>query len=117
MTSNAPNPHATAHKVAHNITTLANIVLVGWLFCSIYALSGSTYEEFSAWMANPVNIVAAILFVIVTLRHFSLELQVVMEDYISCVWFRHLKIHGMNIVFLILGIATIVSILKIAFTG
>ena len=68
-------------------------------------------------MANPISIVVSILFVISTLKHFALELQVVYEDYISCKCLRMIKVVGMKLFFLVLGIATIVSILKLAFTG
>lgn len=107
--------HGTEHKILHNITTLANIPLFGWVMYTIYSLKNAAYEEFTTWMAHPFSIVATILFVIVVLKHFALELQVVYEDYISCKCFRMIKVVGMKIVFFILGTATIVSILKIAF--
>lgn len=106
--------HGTGHKIAHSITTLTNIPLVAWVMYSAFSLRNATYEEFTAWMAHPVSIVIAILFVISTLKHFALELQVVYEDYISCKCLRMIKVVGMKIFFLALGIATIVSILKIA---
>ena len=107
--------HGTGHKIAHNITTVTNIPLVVWVMYSIYSLRDSSYEEFTAWMAHPISLLVAILFVISTLKHFALELQVVYEDYISCSCLRRFKIISMKLLFLVLGIATIVSILKIAF--
>ena len=107
--------HGAEHKLLHDITTLMNIPLVGWIIYSIYSLRNATYEEFMMWMAHPVSIIALILFVIVALKHFALELQVVYEDYISCKCLRMIKVVGMKIFFLALGITTIVSILKIAF--
>ncbi|HPD82911.1 MAG: succinate dehydrogenase, hydrophobic membrane anchor protein [Alphaproteobacteria bacterium] len=107
--------HGTGHKIAHNITTLTNIPLVAWVIYSVCSLRDATYEEFTTYMSHPVSIVVAILFVVSTLKHFALELQVVYEDYISCKCLRMMKIIGMKILFLVLGLATIVSILKIAF--
>lgn len=107
--------HGTGHKIAHNITTVTNIPLVAWVMYTIYSLREASYEEFTVWMAHPISVLVAILFVISTLKHFALELQVVYEDYISCSCLRRLKIIGMKLSFLVLGIATIVSILKIAF--
>lgn len=109
--------HGAEHKLAHNITTLTNIPLVAWVMYSIYSLRNATYEEFVSWMSHPVSVVVAILFVILTLKHFALELQVVYEDYISCKCLRMMKIIGMKLFFFVLGIATIVSIFKIAFTA
>ena len=104
----------THHKIMHNITTLTNIPLVAWVMYSIFSLRDASYEEFTSWMAHPVSIVAAILFVISTLKHFALELQVVYEDYISCQCLRRFKVISMKLLFLVLGIAAIISILKIA---
>lgn len=108
--------HGTGHKIAHNITTVTNIPLVAWVMYSIFSLRYASYEEFTAWMSHPVSILVAVLFVVSTLKHFALELQVVYEDYISCVCLRRLKITGMKLLFLIVGIAAIISILKLAFT-
>ena len=108
--------HGTGHKIAHNITTLVNIPLIAWVMYSIYSLRNATYEEFTTYMSHPISIVVAILFVISTLKHFALELQVVYEDYISCKWLRMIKVIGMKLFFMVIGIAAIVSILKIAFS-
>ena len=106
--------HGAMHKLLHDITTLMNIPLVAWVIYSIVSLRNASYDEFMTWMSNPISIVVAILFVIVTLKHFALELQVVMEDYIANTSLRMFKIIGMKIFFLAIGIATIISILKVA---
>jgi succinate dehydrogenase / fumarate reductase membrane anchor subunit len=110
-----PAHHGTEHKLLHNITTLLNIPLVAWVMYSVYSLRNANYEQFTAWMAHPFSIVVFILFVVVALKHFALELQVVYEDYVSNRAFRMIKVVGMKIFFVALGITTIVSILKIAF--
>lgn len=105
--------HATQHKITHKYTTLANIPLVAWLLCTIISVIGADYEAFIAWFTHPVNIVMGILFTASVLKHFALELQVVFEDYISCLWFRNMKINAMKLVFSVLGLITILSIIKI----
>ncbi len=109
--------HGATHKLLHDITTLLNIPLVAWMIYTIYSLRAASYEEFVAWMSNPISIVVSILFVIVTLKHFALELQVVYEDYISCKSLRLIKIIGMKLFFFTLGVTAIISILKVAFTA
>ena len=106
--------HGAMHKLAHDITTLLNIPLVAWVMYSIFSLRNASYGEFVAWMSNPISIVMAILFVVVTLKHFALELQVVMEDYIASKGLRMVKIVGMKLFFFALGVTTIISILKVA---
>jgi succinate dehydrogenase / fumarate reductase membrane anchor subunit len=108
--------HGTMHKLVHNITTLTNIPLVLWILYSVVSLRDADYAEFTVWMSQPISILVAILFVFSTLKHFALELQVVFEDYISCKCFRMIKVVGMKLFFIALGVATIVSILKLAFS-
>ena len=108
--------HGTEHKLCHNVTTLVNIPLVAWVMYTVFSLRAATYEEFTIWMSHPVSIIVTILFVVSILKHFALELQVVYEDYISGKCLRMIKVVGMKLFFFVLGTATIISILKIAFT-
>ncbi len=75
--------NCTDHKTAHNLTTLVNIPLVIWLIVTVFTVGKGPYTDLIAWMSHPVNIIAGILFVVVTLKHFVLELEVVFEDYIA----------------------------------
>ena len=109
--------HGTHHLIAHDITTITNIPLVLWIIYSIFSLRDANYEQVIEWMAHPFSVIAATLFVISTFYHFVLELQVVYEDYISCKCLRIIKVIGMKLLFFILSLATIFSILKIAFTA
>lgn len=107
------NHDGTGHKIAHNITTIANIPLVIWLIYSVFTLRSANYEDFANYMASPVNIVLAVLFVYVTLKHFVLEIEVVFEDYVSNISMRHFYIMSLKIFSFILGLTTIISILKL----
>ncbi len=106
------NKKGTGHKVAHNFTTILNIPLVAWLVYSIFSLRGSDYETLTKWITQPCNTVVSILFVIITLLHFTLEIEVVFEDYISNEKRRHFLINLLKGFFMILGVATIISILR-----
>lgn len=106
--------NGTHHHFMHGVTTLLNIPLLLWVIYSIYSLKTASYAEFTAYFAAPLNAIAGILFVMVVLYHLAHELQVVYEDYISCKFLRTLKIVGLKIFFFVLGLASILSILKIA---
>jgi len=108
--------HGNSHWMAQRITAIANIPLILWAVYSVFNLQSATYLEFTAWLASPVNAVLAILFVLNTFYHAKLGNQVIVEDYISCVWFRNVKLIGQKLFFIALGVATIFAILKIAFT-
>ena len=107
------NHEATGHKIAHNITTICNIPLALWFMYAIFTLSNAPYLEFKSFFTQPVNMVAAVLFVFCTLKHFALEIEVVFEDYISNVSVRHFIILAMKLLFLVLGLAAALSILKL----
>lgn len=106
------NHKGTGHKVAHNFTTLLNIPLVAWLIYSIFSLRGADYAALTNWITQPCNMIVSILFVVITLLHFTLELEVVFEDYISDLKRRHFVIGLLKAFFAVLGVATIISILK-----
>lgn len=104
------------HWMAQRITAIANIPLVLWVVYSVFNLQGVSYLEFTEWLSSPLNAILAILFVLNSFYHAKLGNQVIIEDYISCVCFRNFKLIGQKLFFVALGVATIFSILKIAFT-
>ncbi|NCO02649.1 MAG: succinate dehydrogenase, hydrophobic membrane anchor protein [Alphaproteobacteria bacterium] len=109
--------HGTHHMIAHNITTLTNIPLVLWVMYSVITLRGASYDDFMAWVANPISVVLIILFVISVFKHFALELQVVFEDYVSCKVARIIIVVGMKLFFFVLGLSTILATLKVALSS
>lgn len=108
--------HGNSHWMAQRITAIANIPLVLWAVYAVFTLQGATYLEFTGWLAAPLNSILAILFVINVTYHAKLGNQVVVEDYISCVWFRNVKLIAQKLFFIAMAVATIFSVLKIAFT-
>jgi len=109
--------HGTDHVLMHHITTLLNIPLVAWIVYSVVSLRDASYGEFLAWLMSPLNIIALVLFIIIALKHFSLELQVLYEDYISNKAFRMIKVIGMKLCFFALGLTSIFAALKVAFSA
>jgi len=107
------NHDGTGHKIAHNITTLCNIPLALWLIYTIFTLRNAAFPEVAGYMSQPLNIVAGILFIFCTLKHFALEIEVVFEDYISNIGLRNFIIIAMKIFFLVLGLTATISILKL----
>lgn len=108
--------HGNSHWMAQRITAIANIPLILWAVYSVFNLQGVSYLEFTAWLASPLNSILAILFVLNTFYHASLGNQVIVEDYIANFVFRKIKLIAQKLFFIGLGVATIFSILKIAFT-
>ncbi len=107
----------THHWLMQRVTAVASVPLVFWVVYSIFKLQGADYAAFTTWLASPVNAVLSILFVLNSFYHAMLGNQVIIEDYISCRWFRMTKLIGMKLFFIALGVACIFSILKISFAG
>lgn len=105
---------AVEHWTMQRITSVANIPLVAWFVYSVVSLAGSDYQEFTSFLAQPVNAVLMILFIISTFYHAVLGAQVVVEDYVHHEGFKLFKLIGQKLFFMALGIACIFSILKIA---
>ena len=105
------------HWMAQKITAIANIPLVIWFVYSIVDLKGASYSEFTTWLAQPLNAILTILFVLSTFYHAKLGAQVIVEDYISSKWLRMVKLIGQKLFLFAIGVACIFSILKVAFTA
>lgn len=105
----------TDHWMAQRLTAIANIPLIIWFVWSIISQKGATHEEFTTWLAHPVNAILMILLVISAFYHAYLGARVITEDYIHCEAFKMVKLIGQKLFFLAAAVACIFSILKIAF--
>lgn len=107
---------ATHHWLGQRMTAGANLVLMLWFMISLALLPGYDQATVGAWLASPLAAVPMILLVITTFYHFTLGVQVVIEDY------QH---DETRIVLLVLlnffayaaGALAVFSILKVAFTA
>lgn len=107
--------HGAEHWLAERITSLALIPLVIWLVYSIVSLAGADYSTFTMWLAEPVNAILMLLFLIVTFYHAALGCQVIMDDYIHHEAVKFISVIVMKLVFGALAVACVFSVLKIAF--
>ncbi len=107
----------TDHFIAQRVSAVALAALVPWFIFSIVTAYRAGYADAAAWLAAPVNAIAMLLLVSAAFYHMRLGLQVVIEDYIGK--------HGTRAALLILNtfaagvlwVASVFSILKVAFGG
>jgi succinate dehydrogenase / fumarate reductase membrane anchor subunit len=105
----------THHWLMQRITAIASLPLVIWLVYSVVGMKQATYGEFTTWLALPLNAILMCLFIIATFYHAVLGVQVVTEDYIAHKGLRLFKLIAQKLFFFAIGVASIFSILKIAF--
>ena len=116
-TSSKGKPHGSGHWLAQRVTALMLIPLFVWFIYALIHLIGASHAEFVAWLSQPVQAVIFSLFIIVSFYHAVIGAQVVVEDYVSNICFRKLKIVGQKLFYLIAGLACLCSIYQIAFAG
>ena len=99
------------------MSAVALIPLTLWWVFEAVAHTGASYPEFVVWVREPITAILLILTLSVTLLHTAQGLQEVIEDYVHVEW---AKIAGLIIVrfgCVVLAVAGIYSVLRIAFGG
>ena len=108
-------PHHWLHQ---RVTAVSNFVLMGWLVYSVVTvLAGASYVEFTSWLAFPVNAILLILAIASVFYHALLGTQVITEDYVHNEFLKLVTLFGLRFAFIGGAVASIFSILKIAFAG
>lgn len=102
------------HWLAERVTAVAILPLVLWVIYSMIDLRGTSYWEFTQWLSQPWNTALMIMFIAGVYHHAVTGLQVVIEDYVASHCTKLLQVIVVKIAFAFMGVASIVSILKIA---
>ncbi len=106
-----------AHWWAQRMTALALIPLSLWFLVSLLSAVGGGYEGAVAWIGSPFNTVLLVVLLALVFYHAALGLQVVIEDYVHPESVRIAAILATKFVLLILAVASILAVLRIAFGG
>jgi succinate dehydrogenase / fumarate reductase membrane anchor subunit len=109
--------HGAGHFIAERVTAIALAPLSIWAVYALINLSPLPYEGVVEWLRHPLNTILSVLFTGFSFYHMGLGMQVVIEDYIH----RRSTLMGLLLlnafVWWAAGAATIISILKVAFSG
>jgi succinate dehydrogenase / fumarate reductase membrane anchor subunit len=103
------------HWWAQRLTALALVPLMIWFVASIAWLAGADHAGFVGWIARPYNALLMILLLAAGFHHAQLGLQVVIEDYVHGEGCKLAMIVVVKFAALLLALAGIFAVLKIAF--
>ncbi len=104
------------HWWMQRITAVALMPLSAWLVFSLACLTDARYETLVLWTADPLHSVLLIAFLLAAYYHAMLGLQTILEDYVHSEWLRISSIIISNLILLLLLVASVFSVLKIAFS-
>ncbi len=104
----------THHWWMQRLTALALIPLTFWVVCVLALLSDLNYTQDVISVGAPSIAIPILLFLLVGFYHGAIGMQVVIEDYISNEAKRLAALLAMYSAMLVLGIASVFSLLKVA---
>jgi succinate dehydrogenase / fumarate reductase membrane anchor subunit len=99
------------------LTSIALVPLTLWFVFSLVSFAGAPYAEVRAWAGSPVNATLLLAVIVTTFHHMHLGVQTVCEDYMHTDAIRLTVVIGVKALSLLLGLASIMAVLKLAIAG
>lgn len=107
----------THHWWLQRLTAVALVPLLLWFSVSLVSLAGADYVEVVAWIRSPWVTVLWVCLIVALFHHAQLGVQVVIEDYVHIEWLKFASIILLKLLSLVLGLASVVAVLKVSFGG
>lgn len=107
----------TDHWWAQRVSAIALVPLVLYTLYLIVSLAGADYMTVRLTIAQPLNALALVLFIGTAFWHARLGLQVVIEDYVHTRWLELALLIIVKFVYLLLGLAAVIAIGRVAFAA
>ena len=105
------------HWWAQRLTAIALVPLALWFVVSVAGMAGMGHEEAKDWVGSPAVTVLLVLLVAATFWHAQLGVQVVIEDYVHGEGCKLAALIAVKFAAVLLAVATIVAVLRLAFGG
>jgi succinate dehydrogenase / fumarate reductase membrane anchor subunit len=102
------------HWWAERVTSVALIPLTLWFVFSVLSLAGHPQPDIAHWISHPMVAVLLIALILTSFHHTQLGLQMVLEDYVHDEVHRLIWMMVMKAIVWLLGLAAVLSVLKLA---
>ncbi|CCQ75022.1 succinate dehydrogenase, hydrophobic membrane anchor protein [Magnetospira sp. QH-2] len=114
--------HGSAHEGSghwwvQRLTSVALVPLSLWMVASIVALKGADHATFQVWLSHFGNALMMVLFIIISIHHMVLGMQVIIEDYVNSESFKFAAIILTHLGSYLLGVACVLAVIGVAFGG
>ncbi|MSO64773.1 MAG: succinate dehydrogenase, hydrophobic membrane anchor protein [Alphaproteobacteria bacterium] len=106
-----------SHWWHQRLSAVALVPLGGWFVVSMIVHNGAPYDQAFLWLAHPVQAGLMLLLLLFTFYHLKLGLQVVIEDYVHSEWLKVTTLMAMTGACLLVGLASALAVLSVAFGG
>jgi succinate dehydrogenase / fumarate reductase membrane anchor subunit len=105
----------TDHFWRQRLTSVATLLLLPFMFWFVFALIGADYETARQTLGNPVVAILLLLFIVASIVHMRIGMQVIIEDYVHAEGAK-VALLMMNTFFSVLiGLACAFAILRLSF--
>lgn len=105
------------HWWLQRVSSVALVPLILWFVASVVGLIGADHATFVAWLRQPLNTILMTALLAAGFHHLQLGLQVIIEDYVHHEAAKIASLIVMKFAVVLLALAGIFSVLKIAFEG
>ncbi|MEE8117947.1 MAG: succinate dehydrogenase, hydrophobic membrane anchor protein [Gammaproteobacteria bacterium] len=107
-----------AHWWGQRMSAVALIPLGVWFMFSLVRIAmGGDHALLTQWLGSPLNASLTTVMIAVLFYHSQLGIQVVIEDYVHTEWLKIGSLILQKFAHILLAVAAIFAVLKIAFGG
>lgn len=103
----------TKVHIHQKLTALALVPLCIWFVISIIMLVQHPMVRLPYFIVSPVNISLCIVFIMLFLYHGLLGIQMILQDYISCVTLRTFILLSIQFISVLSGVAAVVALFSL----